>query len=198
MRHTLLLLGLAALLFALAGCYRVTMPGMSYKAPTGWIREDPTSDHRLIQYRLPGENKEFGDARIVVYYFGNTGTGEVDANIERWASQFRQPDGRPSIEVAQVEHHEAGGLVVHTIQVDGTYTARTATGEHLNRPDRSLHASVLYTDVGPYYFKVVGPTETVRHWDASYDALLASFKPEPVPAKSGKAPSNGLGQEDTP
>jgi hypothetical protein len=197
MRLTLSLLGLAASVITLAGCYRVTMPGMSYTAPTGWIREDPTSDHRMIQYRLPGENKEAGDARIVVYYFGKAGTGEVDANIDRWASQFRQPDGRPSIEVAVVEHHEASGLVVHTIQVDGTYTAMSATGERLDQPDRSLHAAVVYTEAGPYYFKVVGPTETVRHWDPSYDALLASFQPEPVPMKSDKDTSDQLVQEDS-
>ncbi len=189
---------MAVLVNALGGCYRVTRPGMSYTMPTGWIREDPTSDHRLIQYRLPGETRQIGDARIVLYYFGEAGTGEVDANIERWASQFRQADGRPSIEVAQVEHHEAGGLVVHTIQIEGTYTALTEAGEHLNRPDRSLHAAVVYTDAGPYYFKVIGPTETVRHWDASYDALLDSFQTEPVAAKSDKDSSEQLVQEETP
>jgi len=197
MRLTLSLLGLAASVITLAGCYRVTMPGMSYTTPTGWIREDPTSDHRMIQYRLPGENKEAGDARIVVYYFGKAGTGEVDANIDRWASQFRQPDGRPSIEVAVVEHHEASGLVVHTIQVDGTYTAMSATGERLDQPDRSLHAAVVYTEAGPYYFKVVGPTETLQRWDASYKFLLASFEPEPVPVKSAETSSEGSPKEGT-
>ena len=198
MRRTLSVLGLAISVTAIAGCYRVTMPGMSYTPPEGWIREDPSSNHRLIQYRLPGEKKEIGDARVVIYYFGEAGTGEVDANIDRWANQFRQPDGRPSIEVAQVEVHEVRGLVVQTVTVVGTYTAITATGEHLNRPHRSLHAAVVYTDAGPYYFKVVGPTRTVRHWDDSYDALFASFRPAPVRATSDKLPSEGLVQEDTP
>jgi len=198
MRCTFSVFCLAILANALAGCYRVDMPGLSYVPPDGWIREAPTSDHRMIQYRLRGENEQAGDARLVVYYFGEAGTGDVDANIDRWVAQFWQPDGRPSLEVARVEHHDANGLVVHTIAVEGTYIAMTATGGHLNHPDRSMHASVVYTEAGPYYFKVVGPTETVRRWDASYKALLASFKPAPVPVKSDENPSEGSGTEVTP
>ena len=198
MKRLLLVFCLAVSANAITGCHRVDMPGMSYVAPDGWIREDPTSDHRMIQYRLRGETKEAGDARLVVYYFGEAGTGDVEANIDRWARQFRQPDGRPSLEVALVERREANGLVVHTIAVEGTYTATTATGEHLDRPHRSLHAAVVYTDAGPYYFKVVGPTETVRRWDASYKALLASFNPRPLPVKSDEDLSKVSVEEVTP
>ncbi len=197
MKRLLLVFCLAVSANAIAGCNRIDMPGMSYVPPEGWIREDPTSDHRMIQYRLRGETKEAGDARLVVYYFGEAGTGDGEANIDRWARQFRQPDGRPSLEVARVERREANGLIVHTIAVEGTYTAMTETGEHLNRPNRSIHAAVVYTDAGPYYFKVVGPTETVRHWDASYDALLASFKPTAVPVKSDEDASEGSVEEPT-
>ncbi len=198
MRRTFSVFCLAVSAHALAGCYRVEMPGMSYMPPDGWIREDPTSDNRMIQYRLRGQDKAAGDARLVVYYFGKDGTGDVDEIIDRWAGQFQQEDGRPSLDVARVEHHEADGLVVHTIAVAGTYTAVTATGEHLDRPHRSLHAAVVYTDAGPYYFKVVGPTESVRRWDESYDALLASFLSAPGPAKSDKDASERIVQEITP
>lgn len=177
---------------ALAGCYRVDLPGMSYVPPNGWIREDPTSEHRLIQYRLRGESKGAGDARIVLYYFGEQGSGSVEANIDHWAAQFRQDDGRPSLEVARVEHHESNGLAVHTVEVQGTYVATTADGKHLNEPDRSMHAAIVYTVAGPYYFKVVGPTATVRRWDDSYTALLNSLKPAPVPTKPKADDSDSL------
>ena len=35
------------------------------------------------------------DAELVVYYFGGSG-GTVEANIDRWVAQMKQPDGRPS------------------------------------------------------------------------------------------------------
>jgi len=195
MKRLLLVFCLAASANAIAGCHRVDMPGMSYVAPDGWIREDPTSDHRMIQYRLRGETKETGDARLVVYYFGEAGTDSVAEVIDRWAGQFRQDDEQPSLDVARVEHHEADGLVVQMIAVDGTYTAVTVAGEHLNRRDRRMQTAVVYTDAGPYYFKVVGPTETVRRWDASYKALLASFKA--VPVKSDEDSSERSVKETT-
>ena len=198
MRHRIRVFCLVVSASAFAGCYRVDMPGMSYVTPDGWIREDPTSDNRLIQYRLRGQDNAAGDARLVVYYFGPGGRGTVDADLDRWAGQFRQENGRPSLDLASAERHETNGLVVHTIDVDGTYTAMTATGEHLNQPHRSMRATIVETDAGPYYFKVVGPTATVRHWDASYQALLASFKPAPVPLKSDKTPSEGSVKEATP
>ena len=181
---TLSVLGLAVVVNALAGCYRVTMPGLSYTTPDGWIREDPTSDHRLIQYRLRGENKEVGDARLVVYYFGEAGMGTVDATIRLWASRFRQENGQPSLDVARVEQYEINGLVVETVRVEGSYVGMTASGEPLNRPDRSLYAAVVHTDAGPYYFKVVGPTETILRWEASLNTVRDSFKPAPGPVKS--------------
>ena len=195
MRHTFAMFCLAVSANALAGCYRVEMPGMSYVPPDGWIREDPTSDDRLIQYRLRGQDKAAGDARLVVYYFGEAGTDSVAEVIDRWAGQFRQDDEQPSLDVARVEHHEADGLVVQMIAVDGTYTAVTVAGEHLNRRDRRMQTAVVYTDAGPYYFKVAGPTETVRRWDASYKALLASFKA--VPVKSDEDSSERSVKETT-
>lgn len=167
----------------LAGCYRVTMPGLSFSPDTGWIREDATSDHRMVQYRLRGESKEGGDARLVVYHFGEQGAGGLDANFARWAGQFRQPDGRPSLDAARVDEVEVNGIEVHTIELEGTYVAEMTpgSGEHINQPGRSLRAAIVYSGAGAYYFKVVGPTETVRRWASSYDEMLASLRALPVP-----------------
>ncbi len=174
----------------LTGCYRVTMPGVSFRPATGWIREEPTSDHRMIQYRLRGESKQAGDARLVVFYFGQHGAGSVEAHLTRWAAQFRQPDGRPSLDVARREEIEVNGVTVHTIELEGTYVAGVAPGsdERLDLPDRGLQAAVVSTDAGDYYFKVVGPSETVKRWAASYDEMIASLKPARVPERSPAGP----------
>ena len=167
----------------LTGCYRVTLPGVSFTPDTRWIREEPTSDHRMIQYRLRGEPSQVGDARLVVYYFGAEGAGSVDANIARWAGQFRQPDGLPSLDVARRHEFEVNGVKVRTIALEGTYVAAVTPGseEQLNRPHRGLHAAVVLTDAGPYYFKVVGPAETVDLWTASLKEMIGSLEPAPVP-----------------
>lgn len=167
----------------LTGCYRVAMPGLRFTPDTRWIREDPTSEHRMIQYRLRGEYEETGDARLVVYHFGEQRDGGLEANVARWAGQFRQADGRPSIEVARVNKVEVNGIEVHTMQLEGTYVAEMApgSGEGLDLPGRSLRATIVFSDAGAYYFKVVGPTATVKRWDASYDMMIASLRALPVP-----------------
>ena len=174
----------------LTGCYRVTMPGVSFTPDTGWIREEPTSDHRMIQYRLQGDRTQVGDARLVVYHFGAGGAGSTDANITRWAGQFRQPDGRSTIDVAGRDEFEVNGIPVRTIAIEGTYVAAVTPGseEHLNRPHRGLRAAVVLTDAGPYYFKVVGPVETVDRWTASLAEMIASLKPARVPERSPADP----------
>ena len=112
----------------LSGCYRVTMPGVSFTPDTGWIREEPTSDHRMIQYRLRGKGEQAGDARLVVYHFGEQGPGSEEAHVTRWAAQFRQPDGRPSLDVVRREDIEVDGVKVHTIELEGTYVAAVRPG----------------------------------------------------------------------
>ncbi len=198
MKLTLRVCCLAVSSILLTGCYRVTLPGLSYVPAVGWIREDPTSDHRLIQYRLRGENKEAGDARLVIYYYGKAGMGTVDATIGLWTSRFRQENGEPSLDVARVAQYEINGLVVEAVRVEGTYVGMTASGEPFKHPDRSLYAAVVHTDAGPYYFKVVGPTETIHRWEASLNAARDSFRPEPAPVKSGEDVSEDPVEEVEP
>lgn len=183
MRTLLYACTVASAALVLTGCYRVEMPGLSFVPDTRWIKEDPTSGHRMIQYRLRGENDQAGDARLVVYHFGEQGAGALEANIARWAGQFRQPDGRPSLEVARVDTVEVNGIEVHTIELEGTYVAETApgSGDRLDLPGRSLRAAIVFSDAGAYYFKVVGPTETVNRWEESYDMMFTSLRALPVP-----------------
>ncbi len=60
--------------------------------------------------------------------------------------------------------------------------------EYLNLPNRGLRAAVVSTDAGAYFFKVVGPTETVERWASSYHEMMASLKPERVPEQSPAGP----------
>ena len=198
MKTRLMTFGCLSSLVVLAGCYRVVMPGLSYSPPDGWIREEPTSEHRMIQYRLRGETEQVGDACLVVYYFGQQGAGGVESQMDRWISRFEQPDGRPSRDVARIQQRDVNGFEVHVLSLEGTYVAAVTPGsdEHLDRPGRRLEAAVVFTEAGPYYFKVVGPSETVTRWEASCNELLASLKPEPVDPESKSGSSEGSPQED--
>ncbi len=72
---------------------------LTFEPAPDWVVESPTSSMRKAQYRLPRAEGDAEDAECVVYYFGAQGGGGLEANIERWCSQFEQVDGSDSMDV---------------------------------------------------------------------------------------------------
>jgi hypothetical protein len=151
---------------------------LTLTAQPGWIAEEPSNERRMAQFRLPRAEKDAEDATLVVFFFGGTG-GTREANIERWANQFEQPDGVSSSEVLQSSSRSVGDLEVFDVTLSGTYVAETAPGSsvRVNKPGWRMLASIVETSEGPWYFKLVGPEATVEKWAASYAAYLDSVKP---------------------
>jgi hypothetical protein len=148
-----------------------------FAAREGWIEEAPRGTMRKAQYRLPRAGGDPADAELVVYFFSGSG-GSLEANLERWASQFEQPDGRRSIDVMRRSQRSVAGMPVHEIDLAGTYVAETApgSGERVNEPGWRMLASIVESDHGPYYAKLVGPRDTVARWEASYRRFISQIR----------------------
>ena len=146
--------------------------GLVYTAPDGWQKVATASSMRVAQYSLPRADGDAEDAELVLYYFGR-GSGSVDANIERWLGQMRQPDGRPSSAAAKKDARTANGLTVTLLDVRGTYVAEMAPGapERHNKPNYRLRAGVIETPRGPYYIKLTGPQNTVAKLGSIFRAV---------------------------
>ncbi len=153
-------------------------PALLLTPQAGWVIEKPSSAMRKAQYSLPHADTDSEDASLIVYYFGGQG-GSKEANLQRWAGQFEQPDGSPSEEEMQSSTRTIAGLEVFDAELSGTYVAETApgSGERVNKPDWRMKASIVDTKEGPWYFKLVGPTKTVAKWEASYEAFVKAIKP---------------------
>jgi hypothetical protein len=151
---------------------------LHYKAPESWVVEHPTSNMRVAQYKLPKVAGDKDDGSLVVYYFGATQGGSVEANTDRWISQMPQPDGSPSKSKAKVETLTVNGLKMTAVDVTGTYTAEMSPGSasHYNESNYRLRAAVIETPKGLYYIKLVGPEKTVGHWDQAFTDYLKSFE----------------------
>jgi len=145
---------------------RARAPGtpLVFEKPPDWIAQEPTSAMRKAQYRLPHVQDDAEDAECVVYYFGASGGGGVDANVERWCSQFEQPDGRASKDVLVRGERAVAGMPVHDVELSGTYVAETAPGSgvRVNKPGYRMLAAIVESDHGAYYVKLVGPEATVQ------------------------------------
>jgi hypothetical protein len=151
---------------------------LHFKAPDGWMKEQTSSTMRVAQYKLPKAEGDPEDALLVVYYFGATQGGSVQANIDRWISQMQQPDGSASKDKAKTENLTVNGLKVTSVDVAGTYTAEMAPGTPSQRHDSDyrMRAAVVETPKGNYFLKLVGPGKTMGRWDQSVTDFVKSFE----------------------
>jgi hypothetical protein len=166
-----------AITMALALSLGVHAAGLTFTAPAAWKPVPTSSSMRVAQYALPHAAGDTQDAELVVYYFGGSG-GTVEANIERWVGQMRQPDGRPSSAVSKRQSRTVNGLKVTLVDVPGTYVAEMTPGSTArhNSPNFHLRAAVIETANGPYFIKLTGPAKTVAASEKAFESFLASVK----------------------
>ena len=149
---------------------------LTWTMPADWIQEPPANMMRQAQYRVPGPG---GDGQCVVYYFGAGQGGGPQANAERWADQFEQPDGRSSREVLVTTESETNGLPTLLVEVTGTYKEggmmMTGGPETIN-PGYMLMAAIVEGPDAHWFFKFTGPEETVRANAGQFQTLVDSVQ----------------------
>jgi hypothetical protein len=154
---------------------RVALGPFSMVVPAGWTEKPSTSSMRAAQFQVPAPDG--GEAEVIVYYFGETGAGSVQANIDRWLSQFKQPDDKPSSEVAKIEKAQFAGQDASVVSVSGRYVAAAMPGgQPVDKPDQSLVAAIVPSPKGPYYFRLVGSKAAVAAQEGSFRGALGSLK----------------------
>lgn len=148
----------------------------SLAAPADWTIKPTTSSMRAAQFELPAPAGQ--EAELVVYYFGESGAGSVQDNLDRWIGQFTQTDGKDSKSVAKIEKTKLAGQEATTVSVTGHYTgmAMTPGGSAVDKQDQAMLGAIINSPSGPYYFKLVGAKQTVDANAAKFKALLGSLK----------------------
>ncbi len=151
-----------------------------FKAQEGWVSETPGSAMRREQYRLAKQGADTADAVVTVSVLGATDGGPIEGNLDRWAGQFKQPDGKSSREVMKQSQRKLGPANVIEVDVSGTYAVdeRMMGGsKQYNEPNWRMLLSWIQSPSGNYYVKVVGPAATVAHWESSFRAFVSSAAP---------------------
>lgn len=158
----------------------VNLKGVEFHVPTSWVEQAASTSSRLAQYKLTGPA---GDADLVVYYFGPTGAGDIEANVQRWLGEYT--------EVAESTKLSAlkNKLFLTIIRIAGTYSPRAMAPEGQRsepRPDTYTFAAIISGGPdGPLYMKAVGPIETVNARAQEIGWFLDSVRPA---AGDGKTP----------
>jgi hypothetical protein len=154
---------------------RVVLGPFSMVVPAGWAENPSTSSMRAAQFTLPAAGG--GEAEVIVYHFGETGAGSVQANIDRWVGQFKQADGKPANEVAKIEKAQFAGQEASVVSVSGRYVAPpTPGGQPQDKPDQALVAAIVPSPTGPYYFRLIGSKAAVAAQEGAFRQALGSLK----------------------
>jgi hypothetical protein len=158
---------LAAVLFAVLPAQA---GALTFSKPAGWVDRAAASSMRVAEFVVPKAAGDSEDGELIVYYFGGTG-GTVEANLQRWASQF-QSASEPIRTTATVN-----GLTLTSLDVSGTYVAEVRPGatERHNKPGFRMRATVVETPKGPYFIKLTGPAATVAGAGPAFDQFLKSL-----------------------
>ncbi len=156
---------------------KVDAKGLTFEAPSSWKSSTPTRLMRVAQLTVePIAGDDFA-ADLVVYSFPG-GVGSVQANIDRWKSQFKDKDGNP----AKFESKKVKGKNVEVIrgETSGHYHAPQFPNlaPEPNRENARLLGAIVVTDQVTYVIKMVGPNKTMAKISPDFDALLATIRVE--------------------
>ena len=148
--------------------------------PDGWVDQPLASQMRLGNYTMPKQGGDTEDAEMVVSFFGNSpGISDVQANLQRWAGQFIQPDGSSSQDKLETSEMTVSGMNVTVAKLTGTFmrskTPGMMMGPKVEAPAYRLLAAIVESKDGPYFFKITGPGNTVEHWEHSFITYIRSI-----------------------
>jgi hypothetical protein len=153
-----------------------------YEVPGAWTAlEAPRTGPKKAIYKVArtGDDKE--EAELTVVFFGTGSGGDEDARFSELFALFDGDVGKTAVRDA----FEVGAMKVETFDVVGTYKVALAPPMRGKRQSpiqmvknrfRMLGAVVKTKDRGNWFFKLVGPDETVQAARSSFRAMLDSVK----------------------
>ncbi|MBI1356672.1 MAG: hypothetical protein GC160_20220 [Acidobacteria bacterium] len=149
--------------------------GLSWTAPKGWTAQQRPM--RAANYVVPAAGGDSEAGECAVYYFGAGQGGGVDANIERWISQFRAPDGGSAKSLAKRSEKTVHGLKVSMLDLTGTYLFKPfpMAPQATPKPGYRMLAAIVPGPDAPIFFKLTAPKKTADAAEAAFLAMIESI-----------------------
>ena len=139
---------------------------IGFDAPAGWVKEEPTNNMRKAQYRVSDKQKQAKDAVFTLSTTRTWGPDSLQENLARWSSQMGGAE--PKVETIASKYK--------TTLVDLTGDYRSDF-EPEPVPHARMLVAVVEIDEQPWFFKLVGPLETVGDWRDDFAAMLKTVHP---------------------
>jgi len=147
---------------------------LTWDAPEGWTRSENASSLRKATYKIPKHADDTEQPELAISVAG----GATDANIDRWVTQFdegaKQTLKRTTRKVADYE--------VTIVELSGTYQGNAMPGAPQPsgpKPSFALLGAIVPVDAeAKWFFKMIGPARSVTAARSSFDAMIASVRPQ--------------------
>jgi hypothetical protein len=142
--------------------------------PPAFKRVPPSNPMRKASFIVPRAPVDSEDGELTVFYFGPGQGGSIDANVDRWVKQFGE------VKPADVKRadREANGLHQHTVELEsGTFSGGMSMGGASKPKDHyGLVGGIVESPSGAYFFKMTGPSKTIKQAKPDFYKLLDSIK----------------------
>jgi hypothetical protein len=148
----------------------IEVGGLRMPKPVTWVWTKPSMQFRALQYAVPANGVNAPAAELVFSVFAGGDGGPIDANLDRWANQFREGDA--AAESVRGETAVAGMRVLR-IESVGAYMGMGAAAP---RPGYMQLGAIVEAPGRNVFIKLVGPQATVESNRAAFDALIAGMK----------------------
>lgn len=142
----------------------------------GWEKVEARSTIIEAEIKVPAAMGDESDGRLTFMAAG----GGVEANIERWRSQF-SPTADGTAPKSIVKKTEVAGQEVHMVDIVGTFKSqpRGPRGPTVEMADQRMLAAIVVLDNGIEYFvKLVGPKKTVDENAEKFASMINGLKVE--------------------
>lgn len=146
--------------------------GLTWTASKPLTPRTPKSSMRAAEYGVEGDPQ----SELTVFYFGADQGGGVEANIQRWVSQFKQADGSEA--VAKRGERSVKDITISTVETTGSFgggMAPPGAPPPAAINDALLLGAIAKGPQGSVFFKLVGPRASVESARSAFDQLLESL-----------------------
>lgn len=163
--------GLALLLvsaFSFAGEFPLAEGKLLMTAPESWNSKQPRSRIVEVEYEVPPTEEGPAPGRLTIMPAGGT----IEQNIARWEGQFAA-----GADTAKVEKLEVGQIVVHIVDISGTFKDSPGgpMGPVVERESYRMLGAILEAPGAPvYYVKLTGPNTTLAQNEEAFKAFVRS------------------------
>jgi hypothetical protein len=174
MKRILTVLTLAASLISVANAEegKVSIDNLTFATGAPWKAAENASAMRKATLTIEAKGAE-KPMEAVFFYFGGGQGGDVDANIQRWVSQFQG-----AADVKREEVDVGDGVKVTLVKATGTYMDGAMFAEKTPRENWALLGAIVPGKEAPVFIKLTGPKDAALSIYDTFKALATSPFPK--------------------